>query len=81
MMTNMTLFPFTDSWWTGGNVPGKKTEAMTYIGGIDNYEKQCQAAIADWKGFEVIKEQAPLQEAKKDVAHIEVVSMADTKAY
>lgn len=52
-MNEGTLFPFTSSWWTGGNIPGKKAENMTYIGGIDNYEKQCLATLDEWKGFEV----------------------------
>ena len=49
----MTLFPLTSSWWTGGNIPGKKAEPLTYIGGIDNYEKQCRATMDGWQGFEV----------------------------
>ncbi|KAF2108347.1 hypothetical protein BDV96DRAFT_504619 [Lophiotrema nucula] len=48
-----TLYPYTDSWWNGANVPGKKAENMTYIGGIDNYEKQCRATMVGWKGFVV----------------------------
>ena len=56
---NMTLFPFTSSWWTGGNIPGKKAEPMTYIAGIDNYEKQCRATMDGWKGFEVVYGKVP----------------------
>jgi hypothetical protein len=55
---NMTLFPCTSSWWTGGNIPGKKAEPMTYIGGINNYEKQCRATMDGWKGFEVVYEKS-----------------------
>src|ERR1700710_476713 len=36
-----TLFPLTSSWWTGGNIPGKKAENFTYVGGIEMYEKTC----------------------------------------
>ncbi|KAI5361226.1 Putative flavin monooxygenase, FAD/NAD(P)-binding domain superfamily [Septoria linicola] len=54
-MSKYTLFPFTDSWWNGSNIPGKKAENMNYIAGIDVYEKQCRATFDDWKGFEVIK--------------------------
>ena len=64
MMNNMTLFPFTSSWWTGGNIPGKKAEAMTYIGGIEMYEKQCRSAMDGWKGFEVIPASAEEQQMK-----------------
>jgi len=49
-----TLFPFTNSWWNGSNIPGKKAQNMTYIGGIDNYEKQCREKMEGWKGFEVV---------------------------
>lgn len=34
-MTKYTLLPSTDSWWNGGNIPGKKAENMTYIAGIN----------------------------------------------
>ncbi|OQO11674.1 hypothetical protein B0A48_03401 [Cryoendolithus antarcticus] len=53
-MANMTLLPYTSSWWDGSNIPGKKAEGMTYIGGINNYEKECRATMDGWKGFEVV---------------------------
>ncbi|KAF2794066.1 FAD/NAD(P)-binding domain-containing protein [Melanomma pulvis-pyrius CBS 109.77] len=49
-----TLYPFTNSWWNGSNIPGKKSQNMTYIGGIDNYEKTCREKMVGWKGFEVV---------------------------
>ncbi|KAH7115272.1 hypothetical protein B0J11DRAFT_128838 [Dendryphion nanum] len=52
-MNEVALFKYTDSWWTGANIPGKVAENNTYIGGIDNYEAQARAAIPEWKGFEV----------------------------
>lgn len=30
-MLPYTLFPHTDSWWNGSNIPGKKAENMSYI--------------------------------------------------
>lgn len=54
-MTAYTLFPFTSSWWNGGNIPGKKAEGMTYIAGIQNYEKQCRDTMDGWKGFDVVQ--------------------------
>ncbi|GAB7355513.1 hypothetical protein MBLNU459_g6000t1 [Dothideomycetes sp. NU459] len=54
-INDRTLFPFTSSWWTGGNIPGKKAEPMSYIGGIQNYEKECRATMDKWSGFQVIK--------------------------
>ncbi|EME78106.1 uncharacterized protein MYCFIDRAFT_191354 [Pseudocercospora fijiensis CIRAD86] len=53
-MTKHTLFPFTDSWWNGSNIPGKKAENMSYIAGIDLYEAQVRATMDGWKGFEVV---------------------------
>ncbi|KAL4861925.1 hypothetical protein BDV12DRAFT_207663 [Aspergillus spectabilis] len=50
-----TLFAETDSWWTGANVPGKKKEFLTYIGGIGQYELEVRATLEGWKGFEVKK--------------------------
>lgn len=54
-VNDQTLFPFTSSWWTGGNIPGKQAENMNYIGGIDNYEKECLSTLDGWVGFEVKK--------------------------
>ena len=34
MMNKHTLFPLTSSWWTGGNIPGKKAQMLTYPAGI-----------------------------------------------
>lgn len=53
-MTQHTLFPFTDSWWNGSNIPGKKAENQSYIAGINAYEADCRATMADWKGFNII---------------------------
>lgn len=50
-----TLFPFTSSWWTGGNVPGKKAESMNYVYGVDVYEKECREKMEGWEGFEIVK--------------------------
>ncbi|KAJ5239851.1 hypothetical protein N7468_004470 [Penicillium chermesinum] len=50
-----TLFAETDSWWTKSNIPGKKKELLTYIGGIPQYEAECRATLDSWEGFEVKK--------------------------
>ncbi|PSN64773.1 FAD/NAD(P)-binding domain-containing protein [Corynespora cassiicola Philippines] len=52
-MIKYTLYPYTNSWWNTSNIPGKKAENQTYIGGIDGYEAQCREKMAGWKGFEV----------------------------
>ncbi|KAF2640036.1 FAD/NAD(P)-binding domain-containing protein [Massarina eburnea CBS 473.64] len=53
-MVEHTLYPFTNSWWNTSNIPGKKAENQSYIGGINNYEAQCRDKMTGWKGFEVI---------------------------
>jgi hypothetical protein len=53
-MNKPTLFPLTNSWWTGANIPGKKIQILTHPGGIEMYEGQCVETLKDWKGFEVV---------------------------
>lgn len=43
-----------NSWWTGGNIPGKKVQLLTYILGIDQYEAQCRGILDELKGFNVV---------------------------
>ncbi|KAF2477733.1 FAD/NAD(P)-binding domain-containing protein [Lindgomyces ingoldianus] len=52
-MNQHTLYPFTSSWWTGGNIPGKKAENMTFVGGIDVYERECRERMKGWRGWDV----------------------------
>jgi hypothetical protein len=53
-MNDKTLFPLTDSWYMGSNIPGKKKEQLNYIAGIPSYEKDCRAALEKWDGFDVV---------------------------
>jgi len=58
-MAKFTLFPYTDSWWNSANIPGKQKETGNlYIGGIENYEKQCRATLDGWQGFDVVTTKA-----------------------
>jgi len=52
---SMTLYPETDSWWNGGNIPGKLKEPMLYMEGVDTYDSVITAALKDWQGFQVVK--------------------------
>lgn len=54
-MNENTLFPLTSSWWTGGNVPGKKAETLTFVAGIEVYEKMCRDRLERWEGLEILK--------------------------
>ena len=52
-LSDKTLFPQTDSWYMGANIPGKPREQLNYAGGIPLYEKEIRSSLKDWDGFEV----------------------------
>ena len=52
-MSDKTLFPLTSSWWTGGNIPGKKAETLTFLAGIETYEQMCRERLDKWEGIEI----------------------------
>ena len=49
-LASRTLYPETDSWFTGANVPGKPREFVVYIGGA-NYHKHLHKVADDYQGF------------------------------
>ena len=50
-LANATLFPRTDSWWTGANVPGKPRYFSAYLGGSLYYQRIAEVAGKDYDGF------------------------------
>jgi cyclohexanone monooxygenase len=50
-LANATLFPRTDSWWTGANVPGKPRYFCAYLGGSLYYQRIAEVAGKDYEGF------------------------------
>ena len=54
-MSNMTLFPETQSWYMGDNVPGKPREQYTYLGGLVSYAAKIKDALEGWEGFHLVK--------------------------
>ena len=50
-LANATLFPRTDSWWTGANVEGKPRYFSTYLGGSIYYMRMADVAAKDYVGF------------------------------
>lgn len=49
---NMTLFPQSNSWYMGSNVPGKPRVLLPYLGGFGVYAEQCdKIAASDYEGF------------------------------
>jgi hypothetical protein len=50
-LASRTLYPETDSWFTGANIPGKPREFVVYIGG-STYHKHLHEVVApDYEGF------------------------------
>jgi cyclohexanone monooxygenase len=50
-IANATLFPRTDSWWTGANIPGKPRYFSAYLGGSLYYHRLSEVAAKDYEGF------------------------------
>jgi cyclohexanone monooxygenase len=54
VMADMTLFPRTDSWYMGANIPGKPRGLMTFVGGAPAYRAICAEVVEnDYRGFTV----------------------------
>ncbi|MBI2801768.1 MAG: NAD(P)/FAD-dependent oxidoreductase [Gammaproteobacteria bacterium] len=48
-----TLYPLTNSWYTGTNIQGKVRMFTPYAGGVGTYRRVCDAVAADgYEGFE-----------------------------
>ena len=50
-IASFTLFPRTDSWWTGANVEGKPRYFSAYLGGAMYYDRIRDVAANDFEGF------------------------------
>jgi cation diffusion facilitator CzcD-associated flavoprotein CzcO len=49
------VHPSCNSWYNGGNVPGKKRMYMGYTGGIPEYRRRCdEIAAARYTGFKLV---------------------------
>lgn len=46
-----TLYPKTDSWYMGANIPGKRREPLIWLGGMPSWWKCCTEALETWDGF------------------------------
>jgi hypothetical protein len=51
-IANATLFPRTDSWWTGANIEGKPRYFSVYLGGSIYYMRLADVAAKGYPGFE-----------------------------
>jgi len=50
-IANMTLFPRTNSWWTGANIEGKPRYFSAYLGGSIYYARIADVAAKGYAGF------------------------------
>lgn len=50
-IADFTLFPRTDSWWTGANVEGKPRYFSAYLGGSLYYDRIAGVASNNYQGF------------------------------
>jgi cyclohexanone monooxygenase len=50
-IANATLFPRTDSWWTGANIPGKPRYFSAYLGGSLYYMRIADVTAKGYQGF------------------------------
>ena len=51
-LANATLFPRTDSWWTGANIPGKPRYFSAYLNGNLYYQRIADVTSRGYAGFE-----------------------------
>jgi cyclohexanone monooxygenase len=65
-VANGTLYPTTNSWYIGANIPGKPRVFMPYVGGVPAYRQKCKDVVDnDYEGFQCIKHQSMLSVATK----------------
>lgn len=50
---NSTLYPESDNYYMGDNIPGKARATLFWFGGFPFYRKQCRLAREEWSGFQV----------------------------
>jgi cyclohexanone monooxygenase len=49
-----TLFPQTNSWYMGANIPGKPRVFLPYVGGVGPYRRKCEEIVAaGYTGFDL----------------------------
>ena len=51
-LANKTLFPRTDSWYTGANIPGKPRHFSVHLGGPAYFHRIVEIAEKGYEGFE-----------------------------
>ena len=55
-ISDMSLFPLTDSWYMGANIPGKKREMLNYLGGVPRYVETLKKNFNNnFEGYVLVK--------------------------
>lgn len=50
-LAHQTLYPYTNSWYTGANIDGEQRGFVIYVGGLNNYKNICdQVATNNYEG-------------------------------
>jgi cation diffusion facilitator CzcD-associated flavoprotein CzcO len=55
-IANTTLYPLTDSWYTGANIPGKPRQFCVHLGGPLYFQRISEVAAHGYEGFILEKE-------------------------
>jgi cation diffusion facilitator CzcD-associated flavoprotein CzcO len=55
---NPTLYPLTDSWYTGANIPGKPRQFCVHLGGPLYFQRISEVAARGYEGFVLEKERS-----------------------
>lgn len=50
-LANTTLYPLTDSWYTGVNIPGKPRQFCVHLGGPLYFQRLSEVAAKGYEGF------------------------------
>lgn len=50
-LANTTLYPLTDSWYTGANIPGKPRQFCVHLGGPRYFQRITEVATQGYEGF------------------------------
>jgi cyclohexanone monooxygenase len=50
-IANYTLYPKTDSWYTGANIPGKPRKFSVHLNPVKYYETLSEVADKEYEGF------------------------------
>jgi cyclohexanone monooxygenase len=54
-VANHTLYPRSNSWYFGSNIPGKPRQFGVYVGGFSAYAQRCEAsAKSNYEGFRLL---------------------------